>query len=53
MFLKLSNASSLLFICLFMPRRSFGKSILSVPEVIDVLEKGTERKYIYFSMALF
>jgi hypothetical protein len=48
MFFKLSDASLLI-----MPRRSFGKSIPSVPEVIDVLENGTERKYIFFTMALF
>jgi hypothetical protein len=43
----LSDASSLLIICLFMPRRSLGKSIPSVPQVIDVLENGTDRKYIF------
>ena len=43
-----SDASSLLIICLFMPRRSLGKSIPSVPQVIDVLENGSERKYIFY-----
>ena len=43
----LSDASPFSIICLFMPRRSLGKSIPSVPQVIDVLENGTERKYIF------
>ena len=30
-----------------MPRQPLGKSIPSVPQVIDVLENGTERKYIF------
>ena len=42
-----SDASSLLIICLFMPCRSLGKSILSVPQVINVLKNGSERKYIF------
>ena len=32
----------------FMPRRSLGKTIPAVPQVIDVLENGTERKYIFY-----
>ena len=31
-----------------MPRRSLWKSIPSVPQVIDVLENGTEKKYMFF-----
>jgi hypothetical protein len=42
----------LLIIWPFMPRRPLGKSIPSVPQVIDVLENGTERKYIFFYYAM-